>query len=56
LASYGFGSMSNEAQKAFIAQTALDIIQYFRQEDYLTDTRSIRNKILDRAFFNSHLK
>jgi hypothetical protein len=56
LVSYSFAKyLEDNAQKAFIAQAALKIIRGFKREHYLRDTRSIRNRILDRAYFKSVL-
>ena len=47
--------LSDGAQQALIAHTALDIIRFFKRQSYLRDTRSIRNRILDRAYFKSKM-
>ena len=47
---------SDEAQQALIAHNAMMMIRFFDRINYLTDPRSIRNLIIDRAVFKDHLK
>ncbi len=49
-------SFSDAAQQAMIAHSAMMMIRYFDQREYLADTRSIRNLILDRAVFKDNIR
>jgi len=48
-------NLTDEAQKAFIAQNALKIIRGFNRKYYLIDSRSIRNILLDKTYFKNEL-
>jgi hypothetical protein len=52
---YAFSALSEKAQQAFIAQNTLNIIESFNRQKYLTDTRSIRELILDRTYFKKQM-